>query len=92
MLRDKEETSGNLCNNICHVQLWNFNFELFAKEAAKRLQGSFVRSSRDPLGWVSVPYRGVGRTGMQPGIECVISGQLLHCVSWYMFCMKMDIV
>lgn len=55
-------------------------FELFVTEAAKRLRTCFVGSSRDPVGWVSAPCRGVGRTGMQPGIESVISGQLLHCV------------
>lgn len=63
----------------CHV-LRYANLELLAKEAAKRLQASFVISSRDPVGWVSAPCRSVGRTGMQPGIESVISGQLLHCV------------
>lgn len=76
--KGQQETFGNLCNNICHV-LRYANFELFAKEAAKGLRASFVRSSRDPVGWVSAPCRGVGRTGMQPGIESVISGQLLHC-------------
>lgn len=78
-LRGKEDTFGNLCNNICHV-LRYANFELFAYEEATRLLASFVRSSRDPVGWVSAPCRLVWRTGMQPGIESVISGQLLHCV------------
>lgn len=61
--RGKEDTFGNLCNNICHV-LRYAKFELFAYEEATRLLASFVRSSRDPVGGCLHPVDLFG------GLEC----------------------